>query len=265
MNIPSETLEKIPRAVSSWVTIEGKKYYVKKWRTRLGYSEVIADKIASMYGIRHASYTAVKVDNKLYFLSEDLEYLGNNLITSDVFKVKNASLYEYWHYFHRFFPRYEEKLINELVRVYLMDIIISNPDRNQGNWGILEEQGIPSIVIFDNELIMRGEETKISSYYMEKDNRNYMKKPNYSTHPPLEDLDNFLKESSEEYIIMFRKMLDKLTPDIFKSLLLSIESEYNDVVENMAWAIEEYQKHYAKLLEVLNRYLKEENKEAKLM
>lgn len=251
INIDAKNRELIPCSIDEWLEINHKRYFVKRQRTRLDYCEIVAEKIAARFGIICAHYEGLRMGHKIYLLSEDLASIGAFKPISE-YGPHNPSLYTFWELFERIYPSYSNQLLQELIRVYLMDIIIMNSDRNHTNWGIIITSSGPHICIFDNELILRGDDVKLTADFIDGDNLTALDDKPCLT----EELDYFLETSTEEYLLLFEEMLNTLTPEVFEQILNEVEEEYQDTIEEKIWALHLFSDNYFELKRLLQSHLK---------
>lgn len=256
-NFSDEQKNAIKKHYHDWVELEGKRYYVKRHMYRILLSELVAERLASLVNILVAHYEAVQIDDKTYYLSEDLERQGS-CVSSANLKVINATLIEYKAKIERRYPMHSKRLFDELILVYLFDIIMANEDRNFENWGIHEIDQGPHIYILDNESILtKNPRFKISSFEMSRrtfDNGRY-NKPNFNNAPVEEELTNFLKVYPS-YKSIFQSMLEALSPNTFEYVLQSIETEYSRHIPNKETWIDLYKDHYDKLVRIFEKEIK---------
>lgn len=251
IQLNEKQIDLIKRSEHSWIEFGNERYYIKRHRTKLEYSEVVAYEVAKLFNLECAKYIPFRYNNKLYYLSQELK----GFIPSSIFHARNASLYEYWLMFEIYYPDYSSRLLIELIKVFFLDIVLMNPDRNHNNWGIIPKKDGPHICILDNELIFSSNPTlKISSYYMDNNNKDYLKKPNYNEVDSISELDNFLKTSTDEFIDLLCELLARVIPEKFYSIVQKIEEEYQDKILDKKWYMHIYAENFQKINLVLESY-----------
>ena len=75
--------------------INGKKYFFKR---NDAYVEILVEKIADLFGLKHAHYFPITLYGKNYYLSEDLNYQGQFETAFDAgieYALKDAAVIEY--------------------------------------------------------------------------------------------------------------------------------------------------------------------------
>ena len=128
--------------------INGKKYYFKR---NDAYVEVLVEKIADLFGLKHAHYYPVILEEKRYYLSEDLNEHGffetafdAGIDTLDLRYIRDYVLNSY--------PNDFDHLMDEIMKMFFMDLMILNIDRNNCNWGFLTKDNHTDLCILDNDL-----------------------------------------------------------------------------------------------------------------
>lgn len=231
-----------------WIDINGIRYFIKSSNSSLMlYSEIVAEKVAKMLGIRCAHYEATLIRGKLYYLSKDLSYEGPFVLGENI-SVNLSTLYDYWNILEQNYGTNVEAAINDLVRISIFDIILMNNDRFNRNWALINNESGIHIYAFDNENILSNDFTILKSGYSRSDN---LKSPfnweNYDGKVIKEnmlELEYFLRTSALEYVLMVEDMVKKITPEIFGSLLDSVELEYQDKILNKSKWLKIYTDNY---------------------
>lgn len=233
------------------IKISGKNYFVKGRPLNILYNEIIAEKMARIAGINCAHYEVVKINDRGYFLSEDLNCLGSFISGEELeesyipekFACHPNSLYRWWEIFDYFYNKKSNQLISELVKIYLFDIILRSSDRNSGNWGVLRSREGEHIYILDNEHILISSLSSIKSSYEYESQLN----GDATLEENLQDLDYFLKTSSSESIDVLKELMELLTPDAFMGVLEDVEKEQNDIIFNKDKLVSIYKDNYEKI------------------
>ena len=117
------------------ININDTKYFYKIDENHL---ELLVERIADLFGIKHVHYIPITYDNKDFYLSEDLNERGEFNTAEDL-----GISYNYLDYIRDtllyLYPNDYEKLMDQVIRMYYMDLMIHNIDRNVGNWGFLRD------------------------------------------------------------------------------------------------------------------------------
>ena len=118
---------------------------------------MIAEEIAKEYGLKCANYDLASYDGMIGTISENFlldndkfyylsEIIGNNNNIENILK--------------KLYDRYNNMevisaLKNELIDIFIFDILIANHDRHTDNLGIIESSGdIHFCPVFDNDLML---------------------------------------------------------------------------------------------------------------
>lgn len=248
------------------ININGINYFTKCHFVGVIYSEVIAEKLARELGLRCAPVEAVKINGEIYFLSQDLNSFGKFVVAEnlkdeyikrkkDTLDYENEpmknSLYSWWHVFAEIYPNDVKALMDELIKIYLFDNIIMNYDRTEGNWGVIEEGGIPHIYIFDNECLLNKYGIALSSSYDVLEAIFTAKKDEIDEQ--LLNLFHFLEASDLEYLNLLEEMLRKITPEKFLEILNAIEEEYQDKFYTKDNLVAIYTDNYNKIMALIEK------------
>lgn len=143
--------------------INGKKYFYKSCKIENMYNELIAEEIAHDYGILNAHYDLVEEYGQIGVISKNvfsdtdkvitIEDLLKEFYSDDTVFSKN-NLEDIWNCLDE---HYKNKgivmqLMDEIIDVYIFDVLIGNVDRNISNLAIVENKGGIHIgPLFDNE------------------------------------------------------------------------------------------------------------------
>ena len=206
----------------AYVFINGKKFFIKKDRYHNKY-EIIVEKLANIAGVNCAKYHYSVKSNS--YLSEDLNFLGDFKTAKELgLSIFENHLYKIWDFFEEKYPKESSKLMKEFIKVYLFNFFIVNPDLHSGNWGIVtNNDGTHSVYIFDNEYSFDDENCTCLTAELDDDfgyiNCDILKNN-------IKELEYFLSVSSRESIELFINMFLKLTPDVFKMVILETGEDY---------------------------------------
>lgn len=203
---------------------EGKTYYYKeKLAYEYYYNEVIAEKLARQAGISCAHYHLGCFGGADGIVSEAIDI--KNYCTMKEFLEKNNrgsrksrnTFENIWQTFAKVFSEETtEKLMDKLVNIFLFDVIIGNPDRNLGNYGlIITENSIDFAPLIDNES-MTFDETIKKGYY-DLSFEGISKKENV--------LYYFLDISDTEYQERLKKLLPLISEENIRKIFWELERE----------------------------------------
>ncbi|MCI5967653.1 MAG: HipA domain-containing protein [Tenericutes bacterium] len=153
---------------------EGKEYFYKYNETAALYSELVAEELAQDFGIDHVNYYLALFDNHRGCISEsykkaNVDYtLGSELLSECYYYMtENRNIEEFnnleaiWDALEYRYANNPNKdqiisdLMNQIVNMFIFDIIICNYDRHSDNWEIMESSDeIKLSPIYDNEGIL---------------------------------------------------------------------------------------------------------------
>lgn len=223
------------------ININGINYYYKK---NENYLELLVEQIANLYDVRHVHYIPITYGNKDFYLSKDLNEYGEFLTAEDI-GIKDNSLDYIRDFLLSIYPDDYERLMDQVIKMYFMDLIIQNIDRNISNWGFLKDKNNSiNLYILDNELSFIGEHTSICSCH-NPHNRSII------------EIENIIDNFPIEYKELFYNMYNEL--DIIKLLLLinDVENSINKELPNKDF----YIKSFTQFKSRFDKLMKEKNKE----
>ena len=206
--------------------LDGKKYYYKKiLDKKIVYNELIAYEISKDYGIPCVDYDLASFNGLYGVFSED--FIGDSKFISmkgilseyyDDLKIESNNLTDIISAleFRYKNPIIVGKLMNDIVNIFIFDVLIANVDRHYDNYGILEDKtGIRIAPIFDNTFMLSDLTLLDGGYSLGVDGD-----------------DNFLSDDyfdfGDKYLIKFLKYSSSEYVDYLKSKLWIIESENVD-------------------------------------
>ena len=127
--------------------IKGKKYYYKR---NDAYVEILMEKIADLFKLHHAHYIPVTEGNRNYYISEDLNNIGPFITAYDA-GIMTSNYNQIKKYFAKY-PNDFGSLTTDLTKMFFMDLLTENIDRNNDNWGFIKKDGKIDLYILDNDL-----------------------------------------------------------------------------------------------------------------
>lgn len=204
--------------------------------------EMVVEKICKLVDINCANYVEVNYDGKKYYISKDIgnfhsgHDLGLNYYTNNIDDILEE--------FHRKYKEYDIDIVRMfLYRVYFLDILITNIDRTNGNWGI-KTKGNFSCYILDNE----------AAFWKPIDN---IKERNFLTSlreegTSYDDLENFLS-IHPEFSHIFLSMYSELSPIKIAEIFREVELESGISIEDKEEKINMYIDNYDKIGKVINK------------
>lgn len=219
---------------------KGRKFYFKRNDADV---EILMEKIADFFQLNHAHYYPTTVHGLQYYISEDLNAKGNFVTAEDAgidfhstSEIRDAILLKY--------PNDFEKIMKDFMKMYFMDLLTLNIDRNNGTWGFLQKDGHTELCVLDNDLAFIYENSLMTS----------CENPNRST---MTEIENVLDTFPPEYIVLFLEMYQNLNTETLEKIMRDCEDEMEDTLPHKHHYIERFEI----LREKIENYLKEKHKE----
>jgi len=207
--------------------------------------ELVVEKIAKRLGICSAHYMVVKYDGKEFYLSESLNNDGV-FLSADSLGIDGSNLYNIWFGIEKYYPGYVFELMQDIIKIYIMDILLMNYDRTDLNWGFYYKDGTIKIAIIDSEMAFTVGNTYISCVN-EIGSRDFV-----SINDDQDEIINFLNISSQEYIDLFKEMFSFLTPQYVQSVFEEVEQEIGRDIRDKELYTRIYNNHYNKIKSLLD-------------
>lgn len=244
------------------VSIDGRTYFGKIAQVYNGDDglELVAEDLAYIVGINSAHYEALVMDGQLIYLSEDLNSYGNFISFKDIGINKSHSLFDIKKALEFLYPENIDGLMDEVVKVYLFDLLLMQYDRHKANWGIKFFNGVPeSISILDNEkmfskkyqphLVARPIEDVKFVQAGKMDAEDKIIKAN------MQDLEYFVSNYPEKHIKTLVEMYQKLTPNVIAETFANIQNRLKRrYLRGAAAAIHLYTINYAEIGSILKSH-----------
>ena len=223
--------------------------YIKSVSPERGLKELMGLEVASQMGLICPRGNVVEIDGWGYLLSEDLDSYGRFINAED---MEIGDLIEEYCSIEEARSTLESKYnigseVNNLIKIYFLDIIFKHFDRNKRNWGLIFlPNGSRKLVILDNEylLVDNDKKEKLKLYF--------------SPSIPVsleEGFTRFLLEAKSEDIVLFEYYFNLYTPNFIVSLINILIKRHGIKFENREKEeiIESYQSHYLKLQELIEK------------
>lgn len=224
-------------------------YYIKSVSPERGLKELIGLEVTTQMGLICPRGNVVEIDGWGYLLSEDLDSYGRFINAED---MEIGDLIEEYCSIEEARNTLESKYnigseVNNLIKIYILDIIFKHFDRNKRNWGlILLPDGSRKLVILDNEYLLVDNDIKEKL------------KLYFSPSIPAsleEDFTKFLLEAKPEDIVLFEYYFNLYKPEFIISLINILIIRQGIKFENgeKEEIIESYQSHYSKLQDLIKK------------
>lgn len=198
-------------------------------------NELIGKKLADIFKVKCPNYYLVNVNGQYYYLSEDLNQLGEFVSAGDIIQINSKysymstcvnhmdldfkieprlygnNIYDIWAYFDSLYDKKTVmRLMYDIMKIYIFDLLFVNFDRRPDNWGILtSKQNQVDVVMFDNEFSF-DPATHVSMFAYANCYSNVQVDVEFPT---------FLKEASREYIDLFKYYYDLITPEFLEKIV----------------------------------------------
>lgn len=254
--LSEEQLKYVTHFTNGTIDIDGVTYICKAHVSGMEYSEIIAEKVCRILGINCAHYESLVIGNDIYYFSKHLNTIGK-FIPGDDLGIRQNTLYDVWAVLEEYFGD-ASLAMEDLVKIYLFDILFINSDRDNRNFGLVRVGNETRIYAYDNEFIFDDcDKVSLSAKYERHDelrNPHEWNVENYEEHVLKEnmlELEYFLSESEDKYSEILENMLNIITPEMFLKIIQEVELEVNDVINNRDVWYNLYRKNYYPIKELL--------------
>lgn len=256
LNLTEKQIKDIADSESGRIVIDGITYIYKAHVTGIEYSEIIAEKICNMLGINCAHYETLIINNEIYYFSKHLNTIGK-FIPGDELGISQNNLYDIWATLEEYFGN-ASLAMEDLVKIYLFDILFINSDRDNRNFGLVRINDETRLYAYDNEFIFDdNDNVSLSAKHENYDELKEYHEWNvnsYEEHILKEnmlELEYFLSESEDKYSAILENMLSMITPEVFLNILQEVELEVSGVINDKEMWYKLYSKNYNMIKELL--------------
>jgi len=239
-NKSQEIVENCSLGIVSSYYIDGCNYYVKKDEDL---KEIIGYYLATFLGLKSIEYKSINIKDHNYSFSRDIR---------ELYKFQEAKyLIGSQQHLSAMIQRLIDEDINNpvlyqnIVKMYVFDILFLNDDRHAKNWGLINKT---DLILFDNFNIFSIYNPPYISYNPELfigNNKIELYNNLYK------DFEEFLNSCDECMLEIVFNMVDKSSLLNIKALFEHIEKEYNILLDERFLKI--YEPHYTKILDIVNR------------
>lgn len=256
LELSRDQKEAITRFKSGIIISNNQKYYYKPSPKHLDGLELVVEDLASLVDIKCAHYERIVVDNTPYVVSTDIAgdktFKTAAQLLSNYFKDNNVtgSLYVIWHFLEEKYPQDIKYIMNELLKIYIFDIIILGSDRSFGNWGLLFDSGrVTDVYILDNEYSFDNEISVVLDARLDIINDKTLDAISQN----MKNLEYFFNTSSSEFMNIFYNMYNTLNPDTVKSCFENVEDDIGDNFRFNRELFYNYLQNYDAIGKLLNK------------
>lgn len=222
------------------------KYFQKTKSLSEGQNELIAKKIADIYGLIcpecHIEVFNPHVeDSECIIYSRDVNETGR---FSHLSYYRNLeTLYQIWDGLE--FKGYDPKmLMPDIIKMYIFDLVLGNYDRSPSNWGFVEINKEMHVVIFDNEYILRDDWTPHISCDLDETRFTAGYDFQATFRARKGELQCFLEASDDTFTAFVGDFLKKITPEVFEGILEEVAKETKSYIRDKDEKIQIYQRNY---------------------
>jgi len=199
-------------------------YYIKLYsKEDMVYNELIAEEIAKDYEIPVSFNDLVSYNGYLGNISKKIN--DNNTIMvplSAYINPEENNLEDIQRIFYHLFDKDTyERLIDQLINIFIFDILIANIDRHTDNIFIESYNGnINFSKLFDNEYMLSSESITFNYYTLGVDSKDFNSDCEYNM------LEKFLtKYADTKYIDLLKSKLWIIKQDNFEQILKRVEEK----------------------------------------
>ena len=211
---------------------DGVKYYFKRtFSLDTIYNELIAEEIAKEFGIPHVHYDLASYHEHAGVVCEDFVKDGKYEMLSEILPNDHHNNLEQIELELR--KRYKDEyivqgLMQELINIFMFDIVIGNSDRHVDNLGILEnEYGIHFTPAFDNDLMLFDNAVYGDYYSIGVDTMDKQ----YDGHI----ISKFIETYGEEYRYILLDKIEIVSPENMELIMARVEkrigAQMNDYIQ----------------------------------
>ena len=256
MNIKIEKEYKSVLGKSFEYTYNGKRYFFKKSKSGNIYNELIAEKIANKLGIPCCHYILTFDDGMDYLSSEmfdttnyiSLHEVLKNVYTiekniemteeenTDILDKSKNNLEDIWNALEIKYGTRENgqelvnKLMTQIVKVFLFDVIIANSDRHIDNIGFIDDGvNVTLAPLFDNDYMLSDYALYDNDYSMCVEPQDFFSREEYMNNDDAEEpqntLEKFIKISSSEYKEELNDMLYVISKESLEDIFDELQAE----------------------------------------
>ena len=253
MEVDNSIKESLVANNHRFMYINGKRYYVKLCEDNFNLKEIIAKRLADILGIKCANYDIIKTDDNIYYVSEDLNILGNARNLS-IISAANSSLYLIWDALEKNLPGSQD-LMQELIQIYFFDLLFLNSDRKLHNIMLVNTISTMHLYMIDNSLLFSHDRAELFSSLARYDDLNCLSPIDWDNDKQRElnghNLEYFFYSFAKEYIEILKSMIKLVSVEVLKKVIDDIELEYDYKIPDKSIMIKRYQDNLENIKTIL--------------
>lgn len=214
-----------------------KLYYFKYAKVAYTYNELVANELAKDFDINCVEYDLASYNGMIGNISEDYIKGRNHMLMSEFLFTNMGSRYSSYCnniktisslFYLKFDDVTAEKLTNQLITLFIFDVLIANSDRNDNNYGLINVGGNVQLTpVFDNGQML-NEDVLYDGYYSLK--------WNVINDSDMSILEDFLINADTKWIDLLKSKLwiidEKNLFDVFNRVENKIHCSMDDVIKN---------------------------------
>lgn len=212
----------------------GKMYYYKKAKNlEKIYNEIIAEKLAKKLNIPCCHYIMSFHNNDVGISSEMFDkenYVSMEDFLESVYgkrKIDSSNNLEaIWFALEsRFDEETVKRVMDDIVKMFMFDILIGNIDRHTKNYGLIIKDGrVELSKIFDNEEMLSDDSIYDGDYSILVGPEDYISIENFYQ-DPVNIFHKFFNVSASDYKDRFLQMLPVISEESLEDIFKEMESE----------------------------------------
>lgn len=177
--------------------------------------ELVAGKVLDLFGIKHISYSPIEISGSQYCICDKIDYISlANAYISD-----SNNFNDICDYLHLYYPGFSDQLIEQLKKMYFIDLMLLNVGRQINTWGIVRGLGRKDICVIDNDLAFVHPTSIMTS----------CENPERSS---LVEVENIINHFPDSDIDLFYSMFNTLTYDKLMQLMEEVEKKHGIIINN---------------------------------
>lgn len=217
-----------------WFSFDKDEYFYKSEKhVEFIYNELIAEELAKDFDIPCAHYDIAAYDGNIGVISKNIFKKDDNKFSlSEILdSSEHNNLEDIW---DTFLYRYKdekivERLMKEIVDVFMFDVLIANPDRHSGNIMITENKDKISVApLYDNMLMLSSNSIRYGMYSIGIDREDYNEEIDEDENMNL--LFRFLNVSDNIYKEIFESKLWVISPENIDKVIVRVENRINNEI-----------------------------------
>lgn len=231
-----------------FINIGGDEYYVKYVGDEL--NQLLGNELAELCGINCVTDKVLKIDDDYFYLSYSLNNLG---VYESAYSegINSLNLYDIWNSLEKKYPNMVEKLMHQLIQIFVFDILMMYGDRHLENFGILTRNQEKDFYILDNEYMF----CDFSSIRLQPEMGNYSKslEDEFCLEENYHRFSTLLNDSSSEFYKDILGIYYLLEPSVIEAKLIELKEKYPELIseETIIDRIKMYEENYKMITKIL--------------